>query len=244
MTPRHKTEGFVIKKDDRFESDRIFTIFTKDLGKLEIRARAIRKIISKLRGGIDSISLSEIEFIQGKNYKTLTDAVLIERFNNIKNNPEKLKIANKIIDVLNNLINGQEKDEHIWELLKEVFKKLNDCSSSAVYCLMTYYYFLWNFFSILGYLPEVYKCAICQEKLNPCDIYFSYREGGVVCQKCSGQDNLSQKINPDIVKLVRIILKKDWHTLSKLKIENLSLELLKKVSDGYYLYFLSSHYYK
>ncbi|MEK7664965.1 MAG: DNA repair protein RecO [Patescibacteria group bacterium] len=243
MTLRHKTECFVIKKDDRFESDRIFTIFAKDLGRLEIRARAIRKIISKLRGGIEVFSLSDIEFIQGKNYKTLTDAISIEKFKNIKNDSKKLEIINKIADVLNNFINGQEKDSHIWDLLKETFEKLNDCSSSAVYCLI-YYYFLWNFFSVLGYSPEVYKCAICQEKLNPCDVYFSYKEGGVVCQKCSGQDNASQKINSDIVKLVRIILKKDWHILSKLRIEKQSLELLKKISDDYYSYFLSSHYYK
>ncbi|KPJ55867.1 hypothetical protein AMJ49_06190, partial [Parcubacteria bacterium DG_74_2] len=67
-----------MKKIDQGEWDRIFIIYTRDFGKLKVLARAERKIKSKLRAGLELFYLSEIEFIQGKNYKTLTNAVLIE----------------------------------------------------------------------------------------------------------------------------------------------------------------------
>ncbi|MBU4204806.1 recombination protein O N-terminal domain-containing protein [Patescibacteria group bacterium] len=73
MALHYRTIGFVLKKNDIGEADRIFTVFTLDFGKVKISGKAIRKIASKLKGGIDVISLSEIEFIQGKAYKTLTD---------------------------------------------------------------------------------------------------------------------------------------------------------------------------
>lgn len=241
MAVHYRTKGFVFKKDDLSESDRLFSVFTEDFGKIEVLGRAIRKIASKLKGGIDFISLSEIEFIQGKRYKTLTDAVLIERFGNIKNSLEKIETANNITALLDNLIRGQEQDRKIWDLILEIFYQLNipHLKSNAQHLL--YYYFFWNFFSVLGYLPELYKCAVCQNELLPEELYFSCKEGGVICKKCLGSDNNGQKINSDLVKILRIILKKDWSIFLRLKIDSFSYNLFKKVSDDYYNYFLSWH---
>src|SRR3989344_7846047 len=111
MAVYYRTQGIIFKKQDRFEADRVFSIFTYDFGKLEIIARAIRKITSKLRGGIEIFSLSEIEFIQGKNRKTLTDTIAIEKFSNIIKDPDRLEISYKIGDILDNFIKGQEKDK-------------------------------------------------------------------------------------------------------------------------------------
>jgi DNA repair protein RecO (recombination protein O) len=84
MFVRHRTLGLVFKKEDRGEADQIFKIFTKDFGKIEVLGKGIRKISSKLRSQIDIFYLSEIEFIQGKIYKRLTDALLIEKYKNLR----------------------------------------------------------------------------------------------------------------------------------------------------------------
>lgn len=241
MAIYYRTKGFVFKKDDRSEADRIFAIFTKDFGKIEVRARAIRKITSKLRGGIDTFCLSEVEFIQGKNYKTLTDSIAVEKFNGIIQNLEKLIILNKIAELLNSFIKGQEKDEKLWNLISDIFQKLDKHELTDNGQQLLYLYFFWNFFSELGYMPEIQKCAKCREKLNPYSLYFSNKEGGVVCKKCFRLGNEAQKINSDIVKILRLIFKKDWQTISRLKIELLSQNLLKQISDNYYLYMLSAH---
>ena len=96
------------------------------LAGLDIFAKAIRKTVSKLRGGIDIFFMSEIEFIQGKNRKTLTDAVALEKFNNVSQDLERFQTANGIGEVLDNFIKGEEKDKDIFNLLNETFIKLND----------------------------------------------------------------------------------------------------------------------
>lgn len=238
MTIYYRTKGFVFKKDDKGEADRVFSVFTEDFGKIEIRARAIRKINSKLRSGIDNFYFSEIEFVQGKNYKTLTDALTVENFFE-KDNFEKKEILNKVAGLLDSFINGQEKDKKIFDLIKETFEKFKNSKIEKLEDL--YYYFVWNFFSELGYMPEVKKCAKCHEKLNPYRLYFSSIEGGVACAKCCGSDNSAQKINSDIVKILRLILKKEWQTLSKLNVPPISRNLLEKISDDYYSHMLSNH---
>ena len=253
MTTRYRTHAFVFKKIDRNESDRVFSVFTDNFGRLDIFAKAIRKNASKLRSGIDIFFMSEIEFIQGKSRKTLTDAAIIEKFNNIPQDLEKFEIANKIGEVLDNFIKGEEKDREIFNLIHETFFKLNDCALNPKPYALTYYYFLWNVLSLLGYHSEVQKCANCRGKLNPYNIYFSSAEGGVICGNCASTEKTegpegapfgSRRINSDIVKLLRIILKKEWQILSKLKIEPSSQKLLSEISDNYYSYILSSHSFK
>ena len=204
MAVYYRTQGFIVKKTDRGEADQLFTIYTKDFGKLEILGKAIRKIKSKLRGGIELFYLSEIEFIQGKTHKTLTDAILIESFPNIRKALKRLAVANKIVENLDDLVKGQEPDKEIWELLLETFNKLNTKYKIQDTRYIIYYYFLWNLFSILGYQPEL------------------------------TQNTLSgKKINTDIIKILKLIFKKDWPILSRLKIEPLHLKLLKDVSEWY-----------
>ena len=204
MFVHYRTQGIILKKEDRAEADQLFTVYTKDFGKLEILGKAIRKISSKLRSGAEIFYLSEIEFIQGKAHKTLTDAILIEKFSNLKNNLNKLKIAYKISQILDNLVSGQEADEKIWQLLNETFRKLNQLEISSAKLELIYYYFFWNLVSLLGYQPDIKNCTI-----------------------------QGKKINCDIVKIIKVILKKDWQILLRLKIRPLHLKLLKNVSRWY-----------
>jgi len=235
MAVYYRTQGFIFKNKDISEADRVFSIFTYDFGRLEVFGKAIRKITSKLRGGIEIFSFSEIEFIQGKNRKTLTDTISIKKFNNIIQEPARLEICHKIGDILDNFIKGQQKEELISALLNETLNKLNDQNYLS---RLTYYYFFWNFLSIMGYCPEIYKCAICGSKLNPDILYFSDNAGGIVCKNCFKVGLELEKINSDIVKILRLILKKDWQTLSRLKVGIVSQELLEKVSNNYYHYIL------
>lgn len=235
MTVHYRTRGFVFKKEDRAEANRNFSVFTEDYGRVEVAGKAIRKINSKLRAGIDLFNFSEIEFIQGKHSKTLTDAILINKFS-ISNNLKKLKTAHQISRVIDSFLKGQEKDLEIFNLIKEILSILDEQKVKNYDFI--FFYFLWNFLSLQGYKLEVYACNVCKEKLNPYSIYFSNKEGGIICKECCRPDSASQKINSDIVKILRLILKKDWQILSKLKVDKKSVYELAQISKNYYLYVL------
>jgi DNA repair protein RecO (recombination protein O) len=253
MFTHHRTQGLVFKKVDRGEADQLFSVYTKDFGKLELLARAVRKIKSKLRAGLELFYLSEIEFIQGKTHKTLTDAILINNFKNLRKDLTRLTIAYKISEVFDRLVRGQESDKKLWQLLNETFTKLNDYqssitefpfmeakvkkrtkSSSPVNCQLLYHYFLWNLLSLLGYQPGLYRCSLCQKRLVPEKLYFSAKEGGIICSQCQKKTKSETLIvSPDIVKIIRILLKKDWAFLGKLKVEIKDLNSLRTISNYY-----------
>ncbi|MCK4520684.1 DNA repair protein RecO [Candidatus Parcubacteria bacterium] len=249
MAVHYRTKSFFITEIAQGESDKLFVVYTKDFGKLKILGKAIRKIKSKLRGGAGLFYLSEIEFIQGKTYKTLTDTILINSFPDIRKDLEKLKTAFQISDVLDKLVKDEEKDEKIWELLKEVFEKLKIENSMKIgnwKLEIIYYYFLWNLLSALGYQPEFYKCSSCGKELKPFQLYFSPEQGGIVCNVCAQEikkeDSLTKliEIKPDVIKILRLFLQKDWSVLSKLKVEEKNKELLETISEDYLSFVLEN----
>lgn len=233
MFLHYRAQGFILDKTNRGEANRIFTIYTKDFGKLNLLAKAERKIGSKLRAGLEIFYLSEIEFIQGKTHKTLTDAVLINNFKNLRRDLKRLKVAYQISDLMDNLVKGEEADPKIWQLLNETFETLNKNSESQVLIPLIYYYFLWNFLSVLGYQTELYYCSVCQKKITPKNISFSLKEGGLIGEECQDKIKSSRSISSDTVKILRIILRKDLAILKRLKIDNRTFNELKRISSYY-----------
>jgi len=210
MAVHYGSRGIFIKKYDRGEADQIFKIYTEDFGKLEILGKAIRKIKSKLRGGADLFYFSNIEFIQGKTYKTLTDAVLVDSFQNIRKDLERKKIAYQIADALDYLTPKEEKDEQIWQLAIDVFHKLNNWKIEELLegheekLEIIYYYFYWNLVSLLGYRPELKKYSLA-----------------------------GKKIDSDIAKILKIIFNRNWPILSRLKVGPNHIRLLKNITEWY-----------
>lgn len=235
MFIHHRSVGLIIKKENLGEADQLFTIYTKDFGKLKILGRAIRKIVSKLRSGADIFNLSEIEFIQGKVYKTLTDTILLEKFGNTTKDLRKLKITYKVSESLDKFISGQEADEKTWNLILETYRILDKERLPNYDYRLIYYYFLWNFLSGLGYQLELYRCVLCQKKATPDKIYFNPKEGGIICRDCN-KNSLGKETAPETVKILRIILKRNWKMLSKIKIEPSQFKNLELLSRNYISY--------
>lgn len=237
MFVHYRTQGIILRKQDRGESNRLLTFYTKDFGKLEILGKAIRKISSKLRTGTEIFYLSEIEFIQGKRYKILTDTTPVERFEKLRKDLVKTKMAHRIAEIFDGLVSGQEKDKRTWDLISSFFTRLNDLNFKISDIKLQYYYFVWNLLSLLGYLPELYHCALCGEKLQPAKLYFSSLEGGIICEHCFPKLKQTKLISVNTVKTLRVLTEKGHEFLKKIKISPADLKELHIITD----HFLENH---
>ena len=180
MATHYRTRAFILRKGQRGEADSIVTAFSEDFGILRLRATSGRKIASKLRGGIEPISFSELEFVRGKVYNRVTDAVQIEAYGGIKQNLVRLRCAMAMTELLLDSLKGEMSDKNIWNLLKESFDTLNVSTAQSA---LLYYYFLWNLFSYLGYSMQFSYCVTCQNRIGKIG-YSSFQDGGVRCGSC------------------------------------------------------------
>jgi len=126
----HKTEGIVLKRRNLGEADRILTVFTKNNGKIQVKAPGVRKITSRRSPHIELLNFSELTIytarISSNFLPTLTEARTIEDFSLIKDDLGKIGYAYYICELTSGLCPEREENGEIFFLLKATLHKLCD----------------------------------------------------------------------------------------------------------------------
>lgn len=80
MYRKYHTKSLVLKSLDFGESNKLFFIFTEELGLIKASARSVRELKSKLRYGLLDYSLSFLSVIKSKNGWKITGAESVSNF--------------------------------------------------------------------------------------------------------------------------------------------------------------------
>lgn len=147
MAFHYKTQGIILKKQDQGEANRIFKVFCKEYGKLTMFAISERKITSKLRSGLELFSLSQLEFVQGKQKKVLVEAIPLTQHLIPFKDLACLRSALQITKLVDQHMAEQEKDEKVWDLLLQSFFELKQGAAPE----KTYQSFVPQFMTLAGY---------------------------------------------------------------------------------------------
>jgi DNA repair protein RecO len=67
VKPQIVTKGIVLSRRDYQEADRILSVLTPDNGKVSLIAKGVRKPKSKLAGGIELFSVSQLTYLPSHN---------------------------------------------------------------------------------------------------------------------------------------------------------------------------------
>lgn len=116
----HTTEGIVIKKTPYGEADFWVRVLTKDFGKIDLRARGVRKYNSKLKSHLDFLDHSNISFVKNEDrVPTIIDAEKISSNNNNFLNTEKLRDTLNVMRVIDEIIPLEVKDFKLFSLARD-----------------------------------------------------------------------------------------------------------------------------
>ncbi len=120
------TTGIILSRTDYGEADRILTVLTPDHGKLRLMARGVRKVKSKLAGGIELFSTSHVTYIEGKGeIGTLISTRLIKHYGHIIDNIDRVQLGYELIKVLNKATEDHPEAEY-YHLMEQAFAALDD----------------------------------------------------------------------------------------------------------------------
>ncbi len=120
------TRGIVLARIDYGEADRIVTMLTPNHGKLRLMARGVRKPKSKLAGGIELFSVSDISFIVGRGeIGTLISTRLEKHYGRIVRDLDRVQLGYELIKILNRATEDNTEPDY-FELLYQAFAALDD----------------------------------------------------------------------------------------------------------------------
>lgn len=129
----YTTDAIVLKKTESGEADALFTLYTKEYGKIRALAQGVRKNEAKLKGHLEPLNLASISFVLGKNGERLTHAALINPWPAIWGSFEKLKAAHAVADLADKNTMPGERDPHLWELLLRGFEALERSGEGKIF---------------------------------------------------------------------------------------------------------------
>ena len=115
----------VIRVRPHREYDKLYTLYTKERGKMRAIAAGIKKPAAKLRGHLEPLSLSRIRLVPGKNRERIIGASLLDFWPGIRESGEKLALAHYMAHRIDRECMEGQKDEALWDMARKSFSALN-----------------------------------------------------------------------------------------------------------------------
>lgn len=121
-----KTEGIVIKRRDSGEADKFLTIFTKDFGKIQLKATGVRRIASRRSPHVELLNLVEVTFYKGKGMPVLIEAHARKTYDGLKADLTSIGLAYHLCELIDGLCPEDEIHQDIFLLLSETLQHLEN----------------------------------------------------------------------------------------------------------------------
>lgn len=121
----YTVQGIILKRKNVGEADRLLTVFTREQGKIQIKAKGVRKIASKRASHIEPLNKTSLTIYKGVGTAVLTEASALDHFTDIKTNLEKVGFAYHICELVDGLCPENQENEAIFALVEDMLTKLS-----------------------------------------------------------------------------------------------------------------------
>jgi DNA repair protein RecO (recombination protein O) len=169
----------VLRKLDYGEADRIYTLLTREQGKVGAIARGVRRPTSRLSSALELFSQIDVQLARGRNLDVIVEVVRVPG-PRIQADVERTAHASLIAELADRVSEERHPVEGLFELtglaLRELAREPEPRRASA--------YFMSVALELLGYAPQLQACAACGRPLPEAPAGFSPAMGGFLCVDC------------------------------------------------------------
>ena len=208
----YRDHAVVLRKLDYGEADRIYTLLTREHGKVGAIAKGVRRTTSKLASALDLFSAVDVELARGRSLDVVTQAVRLPGLR-IEADVERTAHAGLIAELADRVTEDRHPLDGIYELtvaaLEELAREPEPRRASAYYMLVA--------LDLLGYAPQLARCASCDRPLPEAPAAFSPAGGGFLCPDCA-QPGM-HPVPVQAVKVLRVMASGGIELYRRLKLE-------------------------
>ena len=172
----YQTEAVIIKKIKLGEADRILTLYTPHLGKIQAVAKGVRRPRSKMAGHLELLTYSLVSLARGRNLDTITGGQTVEGFLPLKSDLELTSCALYAVELVEQFTAEQIENYPLFELLLETLRRLSQENDRE----LALRFFELHLLDLVGYRPQLRQCVGCHQPLKPVTNYFSPLGGGAL----------------------------------------------------------------
>jgi len=209
-----KVEGIVLRHRDWGESDRMLTLFTRELGKVQALAKGVRKPRSRKAGHVEPFSRATLLLARGRSFFILTQAEAVNIHSALRENLILLGYASYVVELLDRFTHEEEQQNLFYRLLANTLTRLNRGDDPN---LVARYYEI-RTLDFVGFRPQLMTCAQCKVGILPEDQFISGSQGGALCPNCGRASREARPIAMQALKYLRHFQRSNYKNASRAKI--------------------------
>ena len=217
-----KTKGIIIAEKIMSDFDKMLTILTPNMGKIECVAKGSRRPKSLLMAGTQFLCFGDYMLYKGGENYSMNSCETIELFYNIRTDLDKLKYAVYITKIINDVTTENQNNYKILQLYLNTLYVISNTDKDLEFVTSI---FRLRLLSIIGYRPEIEECKTCKEKENLTK--FSIRDNGFKCTACGKQDKGAIDMSETTKDAIRYIILSDAKKIYSFQVPKESIEELK-----------------
>ena len=211
----YSTPAIVLRQRKLGDADKILTLYTANLGKIDAVAKGVRKTKSRMAGHVEPLTHATFQLAQGKSLDIVTQVETIEPFQALREDLDRLSHAIYAAELLDKFTEPREASFELYGLLLDTLRRLS--ADGDIDTPLRYYEMA--LLNALGYGPELEACVTCRQPLAPVTNYWTASGGGVICAEC-GRDELAiRAISVNAVKVLRLLAHGAYANVARVSID-------------------------
>jgi DNA repair protein RecO (recombination protein O) len=225
----YKTPAIVLRQRKLGDADKILTLYTANLGKIEAVAKGVRKTRSRLAGHVEPLTQATFMLAKGKSLDIVTQVDTLESFQLVRDDLDRLSRALYAAELIDRFTEPHEEQFVLYRLLIDTLRRIAtrpDIDTPVRFFEMA-------LLNILGYRPELEECVACRRRLEPAVNYWSAAAGGVVCGECRpGAESDMRRLSVNALKMLRLLLHGRFEDVARVSVSpELADELERSMRD-------------
>jgi DNA repair protein RecO (recombination protein O) len=224
----YKTPAIVLRHRNLGDADKIITLYTANLGKLDAVVKGARKTKSRLAGHAEPLAHATFMLAKGRSLDVVTQVETTEPFASLRDDLERMSRAIYVCELLDKFTEPHAENFGLYRLLLDTLRRIgsrDDVDTPVRYYEMT-------LLREMGYTPELDACVACRSKLSPETNYWSAGAGGVVCPNCRRDESAVRPISANAIKLLRLLLHGRFADVARVNVApDLGVELERALGE-------------
>jgi len=235
--------GFVIGVTDYKETDRFYTIYTKERGRMRIMGKGTLKFQSKLAPHMTPFTELKLMIAHGKIWGKLASVERMVDYSRIRDNLDNFGLGLGLNELLYRAVSDGEPDALMYEFIREAYswiQTLPELSFKRLAFVNSALTLKW--LVLIGFGPHCDACVGCNlEHSEISGAHISVSHGGLVCTDCV-HGNLSEysdsvEVDFEMLAAIRFLGRAPFESLMTQEIEGL-LDSLIEIQDEFVRYHL------
>jgi DNA repair protein RecO (recombination protein O) len=211
----YKTEAVVLRQRRFGEADRFLTIYTPALGKLDVKARGVRKTTSRMSGHLQPLTRCVLQLAQGHVSDVVAGCETLESFQPLRNDLERLSRALYAAELIDRFVPERTHSFPTYRLLVDTLRRLSEAEDQD----QVLRYFEMRLIDQCGFRPELEVCSSCGSPLVPEENHFAPLSGGVVCRSCVSALPDSRPLSLNALKVLRLLQRQSYNDVARVRMD-------------------------